>query len=202
MLSLRKNFLYIHIPKTGGNSVQLALKDYSSDYFYIVKGKHDGINNFCVRNRKYNTKKHTTLRVWHNKLSDEVFDELFKFTIVRNPWDRMISQFFWKQPLSKAERTWNRDGFIREIKRGKRISYFLKINENDDLLDNINFVLRFENLQQDFYELCDKLDLRKSELFHVNRSVHDDYKKYYDNELVDMVSSKFDEEIKIFGYEF
>jgi len=111
MISLQKRFLFVHIPKTAGNSIQSALRDYSEDQLVALRKEQDGIERFGLRNPKYKLKKHSVLKEYHDALEHEQFADLYKFTCVRNPWDRMVSYYF--TPTQNPE-TWNGKKF-REI---------------------------------------------------------------------------------------
>ena len=91
MISLKHGFLFIHIPKTAGNSIQNILQDYSEENLVCGAPYQDGVERFEVRSDDYTIHKHSTLSDYHQQLGSEVIDSLFKFTCVRNPWERMIS---------------------------------------------------------------------------------------------------------------
>jgi N6-adenosine-specific RNA methylase IME4 len=95
MISLRNRFLFVHIPKTAGNSIQSVLCDYSEDRI-VTRGGQDGVERFEVRSAGRELEKHSTLADYYRELGEETAAGLFKFTCVRNPWDRMIS--FWFSP--------------------------------------------------------------------------------------------------------
>jgi hypothetical protein len=73
MISLQKRFLFVHIPKTAGNSIQSVLRDYSEDQLVALRKEQDGIERFGLRNPKYKIKKHSTLSEYHDALGDEQF---------------------------------------------------------------------------------------------------------------------------------
>src|SRR6266481_5287817 len=71
MISIQKRFLFVHIPKTAGNSIQSALRDYSEDQLVALRKEQDGIERFGLRNPKYNVKKHSTLGEYRDALGNE-----------------------------------------------------------------------------------------------------------------------------------
>ena len=202
MLSIKYNFLFVHIPKTACNSVQSVLQRYSEDEI-IVNSYQDGINRFSLHTPKYNFKKHSRLNVYKRRLEKDLYRKLFKFTIVRNPWDRMISHYF-SPHRGKIE--WDRNEFIEFVKGNNSIKSFLSTgffnNIGNRPFRNLDFILRFEKLAEDFELLCEKLNIEKTRLPHVNISNHSHYSCYYDEELVNLVASRFSHEIDYFGYTF
>src|SRR5262249_18458447 len=112
MISLQKGFLFVHIPKTAGNSIQTILAPYSEDELVTLRGHQDGIERFGLRNPNYKIKKHSTLAEYRAALGQERFQSLYKFTCVRNPWDRMISYYF---TAGQQRLKWDRKLFKRMI---------------------------------------------------------------------------------------
>jgi hypothetical protein len=235
MISLAKKFIFVHMPKTGGNSLQTILRKYSEDT-YVVSGKKDGINRFGIVNEKYGTKKHSTLSEYKAAMEPELYDSMFKFAVVRNPWDRVISRYF-----SSNIHEWNQDTFIETLKYDLPLRRFIVVDtplqyffgkhhfryalfsrphlgidleqslkklglpvdsSKKKLTDDIDFLLKFENLEEDYKTLCEKIDIPYVPLPRVNVSRREHYSRYYDEELKEMVRRKFAEEIEFFGYEF
>lgn len=213
MISTSKSFLFVHIPKTGGNSIQQALKPYADDTFTSHQDHQDGVERFELSHPKYRLKKHSLLSEYHQQLSKSKFEELFKFTVIRNPWDMMISLYF--SPHRKAS-GWNRSAFIQLVNNTPSIEDRLSIPrfsllrkgnlrevfQHYSLDGHLDFVLRFEHLQDDFEELCKQLGIPTSALPHYNRSGKTDFRSYYDRELTDLITAKFKKIIEYGGYQF
>ncbi len=200
MISLRNQFLFVHIPKTAGNSIQSVLRHYSEDELVVLRQEQDGIERFGLRNPKYKLRKHSTLAEYRAALGEETFGALFKFTCVRNPWDRMVSLFF--QPTQKPE-MWDRKKFRKMVLKTPSIVDYLRLDQpNDDPFSNVQQLLRFENLADDFRSVCAALKIPAAPLPKYNRSARKHYAQYYDVDLRDLVGERFAPEIERFGYKF
>jgi Sulfotransferase family len=200
MISLQKRFLFVHIPKTAGNSIQSVLRDYSEDELVALRTEQDGVERFGLRNPEYKIKKHSTLAEYRAALGETQFGHLYKFTCVRNPWDRMVSYYFTPAQNTVA---WDRKKFRKVIVKALSVADYLRLNECDnDPFENVNYIMRFENLVDDFRTVCRELDISPATLPRYNRSKREHYSKYYDEELRELVSARFAAEIERFGYTF
>jgi hypothetical protein len=200
MISFQKRFLFVHIPKTAGNSIQSVLRDYSEDELVALRTEQDGIERFGLRNPNYKIKKHSTLSDYHNALGDERFRTLYKFTCVRNPWDRMVSYYF--TPTQTPE-TWDRKKFRAIISKALSVPDFLRLNRGEsDPFGNVDQIMRFENLDSDFRAVCGAIGISVPNLPQYNRSTREHYSRYYDDELRELVRARFAPEIQRFGYTF
>ncbi|MGB1541485.1 MAG: sulfotransferase family 2 domain-containing protein, partial [Cycloclasticus sp.] len=122
MISVHKRFLFIHVPKTGGNSIQNILRNYSEDEIVTLAKHQDGIERFEVRNSKYNTTKHSTLSHYKSALDSKTYHSLFKFATIRNPWDMMISYYF---SPHRAVEEWDRGDFVALVDRVPTLRHFI-----------------------------------------------------------------------------
>ena len=200
MISLQKRFLFVHIPKTAGNSIQSVLRNYSEDQLVALRKEQDGIERFGLRNPKYKIKKHSTLSEYHEALGGEQLRNLYKFTCVRNPWDRMVSYYF--TPTQNPE-TWNRKKFREIISKAVSVADYLRLEDSEeDPFANVDHIIRFENLADDFAAVCAAIEISPPTLPQYNRSHRDHYTKYYDDELRELVRTRFAAEIERFNYTF
>jgi hypothetical protein len=213
MISLQKNFLFIHVPKTGGNSLQNILKEYSEDDIVILGNHQDGLERFEVTNKLYSVTKHSTLSHYRSVIDKKTFKGLFKFAAIRNPWERMVSSYF---SPHRGIMEWDRYAFMRLISATPTLRHyifcstfkeriFLKTRMpriGEAVTRDIDFLLRFEKLESDFSELCRKLNIPGRKFPHINVSNRAHYSEYYDNELIDAVAERFSEEIELGQYRF
>jgi hypothetical protein len=200
MISFQKRFLFVHIPKTAGNSIQSILCDYSEDELVALRGEQDGIERFGLRNPKYKIKKHSTLAEYKAALGEVQFGDLYKFTCVRNPWDRMVSYYFTPTQNMAA---WDRKKFRKAIVKALSVADYLRLDKvEEDPFGNVDYIMRLENLADDFRTVCGTLGILPATLPRYNRSSREHYSKYYDDELRELVRARFAAEIERFGYIF
>ena len=172
-----ENFIFIHVPKTAGQAVHRSLP----------------------RPRKNPWRTHQPLF----RVDEETRKNKFAFGFVRNPWDRMVSlyHFVIQKPASRnpEQNRIRSQGFERCI-----LDWNLDSGQIDALwyLDGCDYIGKFESLQTDFDEICDHLKIVRRVVGKINQSVHDDYRKYYTDEMIEIVSEKHKKTIEKFNYTF
>lgn len=202
MLSTAHNFLFIHVPKTAGNSIQRCLLTHSEDEMVLRGGHQDGIERFEISSPTLKTRKHSTLSEYKAQLPPAQFEGLFKFFGVRNPWERCAS--FFVSP-HRGTVDWSEQAFNAFIDTSiEPVHWYLQTGATDPTpFRNADAVIRFEHLAEDFELICQKIGLPTFELPRVNASTRKDYRAYYTNDaLIDQVAKKFAREIECFQYRF
>ena len=69
-------------------------------------------------------------------------------------------------------------------------------------INELDFIGKFENLQEDFTQICDKLEIKDSMLPHKFKTDHKPYWEYYDDETREMVEKHYEVDINYFNYKF
>jgi hypothetical protein len=143
-------------------------------------------------------------------VGNEVFDAYFRFSIVRNPWDRAISQFAFmaRRPDLRAFVGMRRDAPLKEYLQliGTRVHVqwdhqvrFLYDDNGNCLVD---LVARFESFEASIRSIMSRLGLDPGLVRHDNRGARGSYQSYYDAEAREMVAALYAEDIRTFGYAF
>ena len=76
------------------------------------------------------------------------------------------------------------------------------ISKSKPLDVDVDFLIKFENLNEDFKAVCEKIDIPYEKLPHRNKSSKSHYTKYYDDELIELVRNRFMGEIEFANYEY
>jgi len=130
------------------------------------------------------------------------FDEAWKWTFVRNPWDRAVSNYFYMRKASYFDVTFkdylklpfNKMPNLAKA-HGRSLCYYFGNTK-------IDFIGRYKNLQEDFDYVCEKIGIQTCKLPHENKTNHKHYTEYYDDECIELVANKFADDIERFGYKF
>jgi hypothetical protein len=147
----------------------------------------------------------------HAKTTKEIYKEhwgeYFTFSFVRNPWDLMVSWYVFRQKPQKLNLDFRE--FLTEYEIRQKWAHWLpkSLLYTDWLLQKdgtelVDFIGRFETLQQDFNTICDKIGIPRQELPHHHQTKHKHYTEYYDDETRQLVAEKYAKDIEYFGYEF
>ena len=206
-----RKFIFIHIWKTGGESVVSALRPHCPIYFknrYVNKAirlapKVSEIA-FGWRARLVNGQ-HFTAQEIQDEMPPDAFDEAFKFTFVRNPWDWQVSNYAYAlQTPAHGQHDiirdlGNFDDYIRYQydQQAPSQSSFVLSEQGEPLVD---FVGRFETLQKDFQTICDRIGISAALPFLNASKRRNDWRSYYTNETRSLVEELFEADIRRFDY--
>jgi len=108
LLSLRYNFLFVHIAKTGGTSIRATLNRYRwRDPYYLPQFICSRISHLTGHRLGCKFPRHAKIIAAREMLPRELFESVFKFAFIRNPWDLQVSSFhvFINCAISNLKRT-------------------------------------------------------------------------------------------------
>jgi len=186
IINLKNNklkIIFTHIQKSGGSSI--------IDFFNVKKSHNKIEKDILILNEK-----------------EIKLNSVFKFTVIRNPWDRMVSFFHYhKQKLKIQAWKYIKDLNFTQFIKSKHFEFWAKRNNitnyiKHNNISRIDYYIDFNNLKKDF-ELIKLITNIKRNLTHVNKSKHEEYKKYYRNENnKHIISSLFKDEIDFFNFKF
>jgi hypothetical protein len=200
MISHKHKFIFIHIPKTGGTSIEEVLCDESCQ---LLAGEWD-----YTRSR-HAPLNHLTLQELADcgLITPTQLNSYFKFCFVRNPWDRLISEIScrWMSPWFKDMAMEQRIRYAC-VQAAEPTGIGNHLRPQCDFVTatglQMDFIGRFEHLDEDFAKVCQMLGIKTTALPYRNRSEHQPYQEYYDAENQALVATTYRRDIETFHYTF
>ena len=190
MVNPERKIIYFKIGKTAGTSV----------FRHGLQKKINGWLLYTEDKRGFNR--------WKNNLEIDDLGEYFKFTIVRNPYDRLVSAWAYiaKQTPKKIDKDFKL--FVKKQmvdKTGKHLDdhwapqrFYFEVGRKQF----VDEIYRFETLKVDVKRLFSKLKLKNVELTCTNSSHHQHYVNYYNDEIKKIVFDFYKRDLEILGYGF
>jgi len=198
IISDKQKFIFIHVIKTAGTSIREAITPNIKEHT-IMSGHH------------------SIKEIWKDKYKD-----YFKFAFIRNPWDRMVSNYFYFRRTNKSKHWFTKafnscDEFLNGFDKFDKFqaiypqSYWLE-NENGDVKTEylssedgnikMDFIGKFENLQNDFDYICNKINVPLTKLPHMKETNYKHYSTYYNDKSIEKVANFYKKEIELGDYKF
>ena len=193
-ISHNKKAVFVHIPKTAGTTVEKAFGMQNSESLYCTK--YDERYRVCPQ----------------HLYADEILNEqpnvkdYFWFTIVRNPFDRLVSEYHYINTVNCRARQFKGTSFEQFINNAltmdasERMFLFdrhLELQSN--FINDAVHVYKFEHLHQCFEDLKQKFKIPFFD--HERKSIRQNTTSYYNNELIERVRSFYQKDFTTFEYE-
>ena len=211
ILSPGRKYVFIHAPKTGGTAMALALEGRAMKDDIMLgdtpkaRRRRDRVRDAKTRGRLW---KHSTLADIEGLVPG--LDSLFAFTLVRNPWDRMVSYYHWlkdqsfEHPAVHLAAQMDFADFARAPQTGATMraapAQFYMTDARG--VERCDLYIRLEAFQTDAAPLWDHLGFRL-ELPRANASERaKDYRSYYTDAAREAVAQACAVDIARFGYSF
>lgn len=209
ILSYEHEYIFFKARKVAGTSVQVALSKSCGEDDLITKIMPSEYEGYQSMNDEH-IHTHMTPEEF-KKIYPTEYEDFDKITIIRNPWDYVVSVYWWdrgrapKRSKSNYPQMQFPDSFEEYVMRERfepknDIFYFGEYGEK--IMDRY---IRFENLQSDYDDLCNFLGIKTEVLPRLKIEYRKDkrhYSQYYNEGTREFIACIFKKQIKEFGYEF
>jgi hypothetical protein len=213
IISRGRRYIFVHIPKTGGTALSLALEDRAMAEDILIgdtpkaQRRRGRIKGAQTRGRLW---KHSTLNDVIGLISPEEAASFFTFTLVRNPWDRMVSYYHWLRGQSF-------DHPAVSLAKGLEFSDFLNtphiqasFHSNPygsymqvDGVEHCTAYIRLEHLRDDLAPLEAHLGFSLGDIVRANSSHRArDWRFYYSDQDAESLGRICARDVVRFGYSF
>ena len=143
-----------------------------------------------------------------SNIGGNIFNEYYKFSVVRNPYDRLVSHFSWLCNLQRKSSSPNKNDFIHFVdeiakKQLYKTEQHLIPQYQYVVIDGkiaVDYIIHFENLANEFNLLCNKLGI-DAELEKRMVSNRAKFNEYYNYKTKQKVYEIYKEDFSLFSYD-
>ena len=213
IISHGRRYVFVHIPKTAGTSLALALEDRAMRDDLLIgdtpkaQRRKKRLRDLAPAGRLW---KHSTLADIDGILTPQELADMFTFTLVRNPWDRAVSYYHWlraqhfSHPAVDLARRADFEGFWSDASQQRAFAALPAAQYMRDVTgqERCSLYIRVEHFAQDAAPLFEHLGfdfaLPQSNASDRNRA----YQSYYSDRFKDLIGEICAPDIARFGYRF
>jgi hypothetical protein len=207
LISDNHKFIFLRMRKVASRSMQAVLRPLCIP---VPQGKFAHIKSRARLEwdyHRYVFRAHENILAARRRMPGEKFEHYFKFAFVRNPWERLVSEyeFILKRPghgrYKRVKNLQNFGEFIQmQIPRRDAFQLNMLTDRNGHFL--MDFVGKLENLDHDWQIVCNRIGIKHQELPRKNVTERKPYQSYYDEDSIQLVADHWAREIELFEYSF
>ena len=155
IISKRHKYIFFHLPKNAGVSVSrilikqenpLKMKRISS---FFLRNFFKTKDNFylSLKDKKLNFfNSHSPCYKIQKIIDKDTFSKFYKFAVIRNPWDRMVSRYFYSKKIDSSFKDLSFKEFLNfDLKNNMHIIDQFKFCTDVNNHFCLDLVLKFEN---------------------------------------------------------
>jgi hypothetical protein len=197
-------FIFIKTRKTAGSSIEKFFLDKLQGTDFIFSGM--SAENLPSFNCSFKNAEHNGSN-FIQKFYPKEWNNYFKFTIERNPWDKMVSRYYWLSYYKPKKNVYDFDSYIENSKKDVRIATDYPLYTLDDKVA-VDYIMLYENLNKEMNYVCQQIGLKYDDeletikLKSKHRTKNKKYQEYYNDETRDKIARIFSKEINYFKYRF
>jgi hypothetical protein len=217
IVSTSKNFIFIHVPKTGGVSIHsilhrhddvpprlTALLRTANQLCFGLDNREVHIGNFHYFDH-HPRAEHVCARIGAGK-----YDSMISFVFVRNPWSWVVSNYAYRQkvlaPVMPQIPRQTFEEYLEGMEQGPNLAHGGLYHQSDFLFSSagtqlLSCIGRFESFAADLARISAMIGIPFEKVPALNQSSHADFRQYYTPQTSDLVRRLYAPDIERFGYE-
>ena len=203
IVSHEHKFIFIKTKKTAGSTLEKLLYPYLGDYDICSGSSRDNTPSLGV---PPNTNGH----IWWNEIQANYarneWDKYFKFTIERNPWDKMVSAYYWHRKI-KPQQFADMD-FATYVETCNMIPNDQALYTDGGGSIVVDKIYKYEDMMGMYNDLNDRFgfQITEEQVFGTKlksniREVKD-YHDIYTPKAIEQTRNAFRKQIELLGYEY
>lgn len=226
LVSHRHRFIYTKTVKTAGTSVEVYFEPYCvpEGTWQFAHSRPEQVTEAGIVGYRGSGRDKHNVTWWNHmpaadirrQIGEEIWNSYFKFTVIRDPFDKAISAFH-----HFAEHEGPKGGFLNTVRRwfsGSEPDLRTRFKQwvrNGGLVDDrdkylidgkvcVDYFIRYEQLEDGIRHVCEKVGVpfRQDDIPKLKTGIRPgrEVEGYYDKETAELVASQYRWEIEQFGY--